>query len=63
MVVPPVYVFVLVKINVPVPACVTEPVPEITSAYVTTSLRAKDKLALLTTPPAPKLPLVAPLPT
>ena len=47
---------------VPVPACVTDPVPEIALLTVIASLRLKARAASSVTLPEPKEPLVPPLP-
>ena len=50
------------KVTVPLPCWVKLPVPEITLAIEMSSDRLKINEALLTTLPAPNVPLVPPLP-
>ena len=62
IVVVPAYVFAPVRVVVPEPTCVTEPVPEIALATDRALVRLKSKAALLTTLPEPSDPVVPVLP-
>ena len=62
-VVAPPYVFVAVRIVVPVPCCLTVPPPLITFATVIRLLRLKMSAPLSVTLPLPSVPIVPPLPT
>lgn len=63
-VVTPVYVLAPVKIDLPTPACVNVPVPEITPLTVRSleASRLRTSAALLVTAPEPSVPVAPPLP-
>ena len=52
-----------VRVRVPAPSLVKEPVPLISPPTVKSLERLKVKAALLTMPPVPKVPVVLPEPT